>query len=269
MPSVLVTGAGRGIGRAVAEHLLTAGWTVHAGVRRAEDAPAGTNAVRLDVTDPAQVDALPETVGGRLDALVNNAGIVVAGPVEALSSERLREQLEVNLIGTAAVTRAVTPALRASRGRIVFLSSIGGRVSTPFLGAYSASKYAVEGLADALRVELRGQGVRVVLIEPGAIDTDMWRRSGDTVDEVADGLSPEHRALYGKQVAGMRKLTARMAKAAVPADIVAATIERALTADRPRARYVVGTDAKVNLALATVLPRPAFDALQARLTGGR
>lgn len=111
----------------------------------------------------------------RLDAVVNNAGIVVDGPVEAVALEDLRRQLEVNVVGQAAVTQAVLPRIRASRGRIVFVSSLSGRIATPFMGAHSASKFAIEGLADALRIELRPWGIKVILVEPSSTDTDLWR----------------------------------------------------------------------------------------------
>lgn len=275
MSTVLVTGAGRGIGRATALDLAARGWEVHAGVRRVEDgeelrrvSPA-IHPVILDVTDAAQLARLPDALGGRLDALVNNAGIVVAGPLEGLDAESLRRQLEVNVVGQVAVTQAVLPLLRAARGRIVFISSISGRVSTPFMGAYAASKFALEGMADALRVELRPWGIRVVLVEPGSIDTDLWRNAGQTVDEVEAGMSPEHQQLYGRQLAAMRRITARIAKQAAPAEKVTAVVAHALGAARPRSRYVVGTDAKLQLAVRTLLPDRVMDATMARATGGR
>jgi NAD(P)-dependent dehydrogenase (short-subunit alcohol dehydrogenase family) len=275
MPSVLVTGAGRGIGRTVALHLAQRGWEVYAGVRRPEDGEAlrqteaGITPVLLDITDAAQVAQLPSAVGQRLDAVVNNAGVVVSGPVEGLAIDELRRQLEVNLVSQVAVTQAVLPMLRISRGRVVFMSSISGRVSTPFMGAYAGSKFALEGLADALRVELRPWGIRVTLVEPGSIDTDLWRNVEETADEVEAGLSADHRRLYARQIAAMRKLSARVAKQAAPPATVAAAVERALIADRPRARYLVGADAKVQWALGAVVPSRLMDAAVGRMTGGR
>lgn len=183
MPTVLVTGAGRGIGRATALRLAASGWTVHAGVRRAEDgealvaaSPGGRlHPVLLDITDAAQIAAAVSTLPDRLDAVVNNAGVVVPGPVEAVALDALRRQLEINVVGQIAVTQAVLPRLRTARGRVVFVSSVSGRVSAPMMGLYSASKYALEALADALRMELRPWRVGVVLVEPGAIDTDTLR----------------------------------------------------------------------------------------------
>ncbi|MEA2212756.1 MAG: hypothetical protein QOF83_2704 [Solirubrobacteraceae bacterium] len=275
MSTVLVTGAGRGIGRAIALHLASQGWDVHAGVRQLADGEELRQAhprltpVSLDITDSEQIARLPETLGGRLDAIVNNAGIVVSGPVEALNIEDLRRQFDVNLIGQVAVTQAALSLLRAARGRVVFISSISGRVSSPFMGAYASSKFALEGLADALRIELRPWGIRVSLIEPGSIDTDLWRNVDQTVDAVEAGLRPDHRQLYGKQISTMRKVTARIAKQAAPPDKVIAAVEHALTASRPKARYPVGTDARIQIAANAVLPDRMFDALVARATGAR
>ena len=274
MPSVLLTGASRGIGQATALKLAASGWEVFAGVRRAEDgaallaaSPAGRiTALVLDVTDATQIDALEQTLPERIDALVNNAGIVVSGPVEGVTIDDLRHQLEVNVVGQVAVTQALLPRLRASRGRVVFVSSISGRVSSPMLGAYSASKFALEGLADALRMELRRWGIRVALIEPGAIDTDMWRLAPDTARETEAALAPQLRELYAEHLAGIKKTIPRVAKQASPADRVADAVERALSAPRPRARYVVGTDARVQAVIAA-LPTRAADAAISLFTG--
>jgi NAD(P)-dependent dehydrogenase (short-subunit alcohol dehydrogenase family) len=166
MSTVLLTGAARGIGRATALRLAAQGWSVYAGVRSEAEAlkrEALTGElvpVLLDVTDSDQLAALDAGLPERLDAVVNNAGIVVDGPIEALTLEDLRRQVEVNVVGQAAVTQAVLPRIRASRGRIVFVSSLSGRVATPFMGAYSASKLALEWLADSLRIELRPWGSR-------------------------------------------------------------------------------------------------------------
>ncbi len=276
MPSVLITGASRGIGRACALRLADAGWKVYAGVRTPEqgaalqsERPAGQiRAVPLDLRDEKQIADLPEVIGGALDALVNNAGIVVGGPVEALSIGNLRDQLEVNVVAQIAVTQAVLPLLRSSKGRVVFLSSISGRVSTPFLGAYTASKFAIEAIADSLRMELRPWGIRVVLVEPGSIDTDMWRGALDVADETEAQMAPEHRTLYAGQLAGMRKAIAGIQKRTTPVDKVAAAVQRALTAPRPKPRYLVGTDARVQVALNGALPTRAMDAAIIKATTG-
>jgi NAD(P)-dependent dehydrogenase (short-subunit alcohol dehydrogenase family) len=276
MPTVLITGAGRGIGRAAALALAAAGWDVLAGVRDAAAAPApaagsaGSIApVVLDVTSAVDVAALGDAVPARLDGLVNNAGIVVGGPVEALALDDLRRQLEVNVVAQVAVTQALLPRLRAARGRIVLVSSVSGRVGTPFTGAYNASKFAIEAIGDALRVELRPWGIAVSLIEPGAIDTAIWRDALETADRVEEAMTPAHRALYRTQIVGLRRTVRRTQRQAGPPDRVAKAIQHALTAPRPRARYVVGPDARVQLALRGLLPTRGFDAAIARLTGGR
>jgi NAD(P)-dependent dehydrogenase (short-subunit alcohol dehydrogenase family) len=251
MPTVLVTGASRGIGRETALRLARAGWQIYAGVREPgdgealkRDAPAGRiQPLVLDVTDDAQVAALAGTLPAELDAVVNNAGIVVPGPVEALTPTGLRRQLDVNVVGQVAVTQAVLPKLRRARGRVVFMSSVSGRVSTPLLGAYAASKFAIEALGDALRLEVAPWGIHVSLIEPGAIDTEIWRNALDQANEVETSLSADHRALYARHVAGLRKTIPRIQKQTSSPEKVAAAVERALTEEKPRARYLVGRDA--------------------------
>jgi NAD(P)-dependent dehydrogenase (short-subunit alcohol dehydrogenase family) len=274
MPSVLITGAGRGIGLAATRRLAAAGWDVFAGLRRLEDAtvfdgagPGRITPLQLDVTDGAHVEALPGLLPERLDALVNNAGIAVGGPVEGVPIEDLRNQLEVNVVGPVAVTQAVLPRIRAARGRVVFMSSASGRVSAPMLGPYTASKFALEALADALRLEVRPWGIRVILIEPGSIDTDIWRNVQDTVDEAEAALAPETRELYARHTDGMRRASARIQKQTAPVEKVSDAVHRALTAERPKARYVVGADARIQIALRAALPTPAFDAAVAKLTG--
>jgi NAD(P)-dependent dehydrogenase (short-subunit alcohol dehydrogenase family) len=278
MPSVLVTGSARGIGRAAVLRLAGAGWDVGVGVRRAADGDAlataaGSAAGRItpverDVTDARQVAALDDALPQRLDAVVNNAGIVVSGPIEAVPPDELRRQLDVNVVGQLAVTQAVLPRLRASRGRVVFVSSLSGRVSTPMTGAYSASKFALEALADALRMELRPWGVRVVLVEPAQTDTDLWREAHGALEATVAGMSPAHRELYAGHIDGARtKMIPRSQRMASPVDGVAATIDRALTARRPKARYVVGAGPRAQAAVAALAPTPALDALLRTASG--
>ena len=268
MPTVLVTGAGRGIGRTIAEQLAVAGWDVIAGVRNTVDGamltaihPDRITVVVLDVTDDKHIAALDEALPAQLDAVVNNAGIVVAGPMETVGVEDWRKQLDVNVIGQLAVTRAVLPRLRRSQGRVLFISSVNGRLSTPMIGAYAASKFALEAAADALRMELRPWRIPVVLIEPAQTDTDMWRTAGTMVDEVEGALSTEHRALYARHISGMRKSVPISQRIAVRPEKVAATVLEALTAGRPRARYVVGAGPKLQVALLTRMPANLRDRL--------
>jgi NAD(P)-dependent dehydrogenase (short-subunit alcohol dehydrogenase family) len=275
MPTVLLTGASRGIGRATALRLARAGWTVYATVRSAaageelaaEAAGAEVHPLQLEVTSDEQIAALDDALPARLDAIVNNAGIVVSGPLETLSAADLREQFDVNVVGAVALTNLVLPRLRASRGRIVFVSSLSGVISTPMTGAYNASKFALEAIADAWRLELRPWGVKVILVEPAMTDTDLWRKAPETLEAEAAEMSPEHRELYAEHLDGMRKTVPRMQKMAKPVDTVAAAIEKALTAPRPRARYPVGTDVWVQAALSGVTPDRLKDAAFARLTG--
>jgi len=223
--------------------------------------------VTLDVTSDASVGALAHALPEHLDAVVNNAGIVVDGPLEAVSADRLRLQLETNVVGQLAVTQAVLPRIRASRGRIVFLSSVSGRISAPMMGAYNASKFALEGLADALRVELAPWGIRVVVVQPTSTDTALWRDALETVQQTESGLSDEHRTLYAKHIAGARRLTRMIQRQTMPAERVAATIERALTDERPRARYPVGAATKAQLALFAISPTRVKDTLLGRASG--
>ncbi len=275
MPRVLITGASRGIGRATALRLAGGGWDVVAGVRNAADgeslrAAAGGGRlapVVLDVASAADVARLDEVVAGGLDALVNNAGYVLDGPVEGLDLEALRRQFEVNVFGQVAVTQRLLPALRRSRGRIVFTSSISGRISTPMTGAYNASKYALEGIADALRVELRPWRIKVVLVEPGPVATDLWGNAPEQHAVTLAALDPKTRTLYAGHLANTPRVIKMMQRLAVAPDKVVDRIERALTASKPRARYYVNPGSRLQLASYKVTPTAVFDGVIARMTG--
>jgi len=278
--SVLITGASTGIGRAAALLMDSKGWHVVAGVRREEDgealAGAGSGRIEpllLDVTDAEQVaeaaSRIAERVGpAGLDGLVNNAGIVVGGAVEAVPVEELRSVLETNVIGQFAVTRSLLPSLRAAGGRIVFIGSINGRLSLPFLSPYSASKHAIEAIGDSLRGEMRPFGVKVSIIEPGAIDTPMREKGRVAGSESKKQLSGDHLLLYGKAIDGFMRAAAKGDRAASPPERVATVIEHALTASRPRTRYLVGTDARAQALLASLLPDRLRDRLIAFLMRG-
>jgi NAD(P)-dependent dehydrogenase (short-subunit alcohol dehydrogenase family) len=272
MSTVLVTGAARGIGNAIAVRLAAEGWDVLAGVRTPADAAAVSahprvRGVLLDVTNDEQVAALADSLPARLDAVVNNAGVVVSGPLEALSPNELRRQMDVNVVGQIAVTQAVLPRLRDSRGRIVFISSVNGRIATPITGAYCASKFALEAAADALRMELRPWGIRVSVVEPAQTATDMWDTAEETADEAEAAMTPEQRVLYVKHIAGFRKMIPTSRKLAVPPDKVAAVVQEALTARRPRARYAVGLGSKLQMAVVTNLPTAAADTILRKVLG--
>ena len=235
---VVITGASSGIGRAAALPLDRQGVIVHAGVRKEEDA-ASLEAeasdrlvpVFIDVTDQDSISTAKAEVaaasGDRgLHGLVNNAGISVPGPLEFLPLEDLRKQLEVNVIGQIAVTQAFLPQLRRARGRIVNVGSIGGRTVTPFLGAYNASKFALEALTDALRMELRPWNLSVSIIEPGAVDTAIWEKGFAKADEIEARISDEGRRLYEDALDALREAELARALAAQSISASESEIER-------------------------------------------
>jgi NAD(P)-dependent dehydrogenase (short-subunit alcohol dehydrogenase family) len=261
--TVLVTGASSGIGAACAERLARHGWRVLAGIRREGDAPAGTEAVLLDVTDDAQIQAAAERVD-ELQGLVNNAGIAVAGPLEFLPIEEFRRQLDVNVTGQVAVTQALIPALRLGRGRIVFMGSIAGKSALPFLGAYAAAKHALEAIADSLRVELAPWGIDVAIVEPGSIKTPIWTRSAAEADKLMETMDARLDELYGPTIARFRRIALRRGEAGAPPQQVAEVVEQALTASRPPTRRLVGRDARIRAGL-ELLPDRLRDRLFQRV----
>lgn len=272
MRSVLVTGASTGIGRAVVTQAVAAGFAVWATVRRDDDAAALTAAhgerVRpliVDVTDAAAIDAAAARVGaaGPLFGLVNNAGVALPGPLEYLPLDLLRRQLEVNLVGQLAVTQALLPALRRGRdaygdARIVMIGSIAGRVAGPMLGAYHVSKFGVAALAGSLRAELAPSGIRVLLVEPGAIATPIWHRGIDAGTALGDRLPPEADERYGRQLARAMGNAQRAAQKGLPPEKAAAVVVQALLARNPAPRRVIGADARFAAALARLLPHRAL-----------
>ncbi|MBI3213615.1 MAG: SDR family oxidoreductase [Mycobacterium sp.] len=271
MPSVMVTGAGRGIGLAITEHMSRRGWNVFATARsesalRHLDGMPNVHAVPLDITDRSGIAALPDRLPATLDGVVNNAGIIVNGPVESLSLDDLTRQLDVNVISQVAVTQAVLPKIRAARGRVVFISSVSGLITTPGTGAYNASKYAIESLADALRMELRPWRIPVSLIEPGPIRTDMWGDVLTDYDAMTAQLSPQHRELYAAHLAGSRKLMGRMQKFAADPKRVTKAVDHALTSRRPKRRYLLDIASRAQKAIVAVTPTAINDAVLAAAT---
>jgi NAD(P)-dependent dehydrogenase (short-subunit alcohol dehydrogenase family) len=275
--AVVVTGASTGIGRATALRLAGSGMRVFAGVRRQQDADAlskesaGITPLLLDVTDSESLRnaaaVVTAAVGDRgLQGLVNNAGISGGAPTEFLPLDDLRAMLEVNVVGVVATTQAFLPLIRAGRGRIVIIGSVGGRMAVPFLAAYGMTKAAVSALSDSLRGELRPWGIHVALVEPGAIRTPIWEKGLRSVDESGDRWPAQAMELYGEAIPRMRSITEKTASHAIPADNVAKVVEHALTATRPRTRYLVGTDARVQ-ALVRRVPDRARDAMVARTIG--
>jgi NAD(P)-dependent dehydrogenase (short-subunit alcohol dehydrogenase family) len=231
------------------------GWRVLAGVRREGTAPDGTEELILDVTDPPPLEM------DELHGLVNNAGVAVAGPLEFLDAEALREQLEVNVVGQLRVTQAALPALRRSRGRIVNIGSISGRSALPFLGAYAMSKFAFEAMTDSLRLELRPWGIHVAIVEPGTIKTPMWTRE-------RPDPPPEALDLYGARLAAFRTFALRRSESGAPADDVAEVVEHALAAERPKARYLVGRDARLRAGVERLPDRVRDKVYKRVLLGG-
>jgi NAD(P)-dependent dehydrogenase (short-subunit alcohol dehydrogenase family) len=277
MRSVLVTGASTGIGRATAMRLDAAGWRVFAGVRKEADAEALHEAgserllpLTLDVTDAGQIAAAAERIsvepGAGLDGLVNNAGVAIPSPLETMPIDDFRQQIEVNLTGQVAVTQALLPSIRRARGRVVFISSIGGRIAFPLTGAYHAAKFGIEAVGDSFRQELRSWGIAVSIVEPGSIDTPIWERGERSAEEIG-GRSPEREALYGKAIKSYRKLIRDTAERGIPPEKVARVVEHALSAGRPRSRYLVGLDAKVQARVRPLIPTPIFDRIVARMMG--
>lgn len=271
MPSVLVTGAGRGIGLAITEHMSQRGWDVYAAARsgsalhRLGQLP-NVHPVTLDITDPSDIAGLPDQLPAALDGVVNNAGIIVNGPVEGLSIADLERQLDVNVIAQIAVTQAVLPKIRESRGRLVFISSTSGLFTTPGTGAYNASKYAIEALGDALRIELRPWKIPVSLIQPGPIRTGMWDDVLDEYDRMTKQLTEEHRQLYASHLAGSRKLLGRLQKMTSDPKKVAKAVDHALTSRRPKRRYLLDIASRAQKTLVAVTPTAINDAVLAAAT---
>jgi len=277
--TVVVTGASTGIGRACALRLDRLGFLVFAGVRRDADGKAlkkasksGLTPLLIDVTEKASITAAASAVDNAvgeegLAGLVNNAGIAVPGPLEFLPLDDLRSQMEVNVIGQVAVTQSFLPLLRKGQGRIVNIGSIGGRMATPFLGAYAASKFAMEALTDSLRMELKPWGISVSIIEPGSIDTRMWEKGQDAADVLLEKLPPEGHKFYDPAVNAMRKAAEKTAREAIPPSAVAKAVVHALTSDKPKTRYVVGTDARIQAVVARLVPDRMRDWLVAREMG--
>ena len=271
--NVVVTGASTGIGAACALDCVSRGMTVFAGVRdpRAGEAlvaKAGPSLIPilLDVTDEPSIarslDVVQRVVGkAGLGGLVNNAGIVVGSPLEVIPLAQLRTQLEVNVIGQIAVTQAFLPLLRLGHGRIVNMGSIAGRGTIPLLGPYSASKYALEALTDALRMELQPWGIQVSIIEPGAIATPIWEKSGKAAQELEALAGDEAKALYGDAVNRVREAVAKSAERAISPDAVVRAVHHALTATCPNTRYLVGNDAKLRAWMVKWLPDRMQDIL--------
>ncbi|TWD82464.1 NADP-dependent 3-hydroxy acid dehydrogenase YdfG [Kribbella amoyensis] len=276
MPSVVITGAGSGIGAAAVVRLDRAGWRVFAGVHQRHDAEIldrqtseRVTVELLDVTDGGSIEELAAKVGDGLGpdgltALVNNAGEGVAGPLETLPIEQLRHQLEVNVVGQVAVTQQFLPLLRRDRSengsRVVFVGSMGGLVAVQFAGPYHASKYAIEAIGDAWRQELAPDRIQVAIVEPGPIATPIWSKAAHRLDS----LPVNER--YERRVAALREQLLRMGKESSGAAEAVDLIEHAVSARRPHTRYTAGLAATFVPKVRRLLPDRLFDVLARHAT---
>ena len=265
-----MTGASTGMGAATARELASRGYHVLAGVRREADGQALESArirpVILDITRPEQVAELVRTVeadGRPLRAVVNNAGIAVNAPVEVLPMAEWRRQFDVNFFGHVEVTQALLPALLRSKGRVVMMSSLGGRLAQPTYGAYSGSKFALEAVSDALRRELAPHGVTVAIVEPGAVRTEKVGRGGVTARRLVDGLTTEQEQRYAGLMDAILAQSETFLRDGVESTQAAKTIADAATTRRPKTRYTIGRDAALLTRLARILPDRVLDRLLA------
>jgi NAD(P)-dependent dehydrogenase (short-subunit alcohol dehydrogenase family) len=265
--AVVVTGASSGIGQAAAELLAREGFVAFAGVRTDADAArigalhANIRPLRLDVTDRASIDAaVGEVAAGGLPlrGVVNNAGVAVAGPLEFLPVDELRRQFEINVFGALEVSQAFMPQLRVSRGRLIFVGSISGRLAIPFIAPYSASKFALRALTDALRVELAPAGIVVALLEPSSVRTPIWQKGRDSREALLGQLPAKAMEYYGPQIDAVFAATQEEERIAIPVERVSAAILHALTARKPRRRYLLGQGARVG-SIVALLPSPIRD----------
>jgi len=274
--TMVITGASTGIGRACALHFDKKGYRVFAGVRKEADAESlkseasdRLTPLMLDVTDGESVEraarTVKEAVGeAGLDGLINNAGLSAVGPTEVFPVDRFRDIFEVNLFGLLAVTQAFLPLLRKANGRIINMSSQGGRFAIPLIGAYCASKHALEAMSDSLRVELLPSGVKVILIEPSSIKTPIWEKTKTGAQNLVDSIPEDKRGLYEKELATILSSVKTYERMAIPPERVVKAVERAFTANRPKLRYLVGLESYLLIYMVGSLPRKLVDRIFAR-----
>jgi NAD(P)-dependent dehydrogenase (short-subunit alcohol dehydrogenase family) len=279
--AVLITGTSTGIGAACALDLDQRGFLVLAGVRKEEDAQRlreraspRLQTLILDVTNREQIAAAVQTVEqcvgeAGLAGLVNNAGILIPGPLEVVGLDLLRRQLEVNVIGQVATIQAFLPLLRRGRGRIVNVGSIAGRMAPPYLGAYAASKAALESVTDSFRVELRAWKIPVSIVEPDSVDTPIWDKLQTEADGLDAHVAPEIGKLYDRDILEMRKAGVRMDRRAMSVQRVVRAVRHALTARRPKTRYPVGWRAQLGTRILPLLHDRLRDWIMLKFTGIR
>lgn len=252
---IVISGASTGIGFATAVALTHAGHQVFAGVRKSTDgetlllAAPQCQILKLDVTDTQQITHAVTAVKSESNPglpliLINNAGIAMAGPIECLPVAEFRKQFEVNVFAVIDMIQQFSPMVRESQGRIINISSISGRLAAPFLGPYSASKFALEGLSDALRRELAPLGVKVALIEPGPIQTPIWEKGLSGREGSLGAMDPERLKIYEHRLGRFMKFVQQSGQNADPVELVVRAIEQAAFSKNPQARYFVGGQAK-------------------------
>jgi NAD(P)-dependent dehydrogenase (short-subunit alcohol dehydrogenase family) len=271
--SIVITGASSGIGEACALHFDKRGYRVFAGVRRASDGEAlrektsdRLTPLLIDVTDPQSIAAAVGSIERKeISGLINNAGIAVSAPIELIPLDKLREQLEVNVIGQVAVIQGFLPLLRQGRGRIVNIGSVAGRSVMPFQGAYSASKHALEAISDALRLELREWAIHVAIIEPGAIRTPIWDKSIKRAEDMIAQFPDEGLDLYRYLIGKMQRAASDTASAANDVSTVVEAVDHAMTSPKPKTRYVVGKRAKFLMLLRHLPDRRRDDFIMKRI----
>ena len=276
--AVVITGASSGIGKACSLFLDQMGYRVFAGVRTSSaaeklktEASSRLAPVMLDITDTAQIQRTVQEIkanlgiSGRLVGLINNAGIILSGPLEFFPLERLREQLQVNVIGPIAVTQAFLSLIRNGKGRIINMGSASGLFAPPFLGPYAASKFAMEAWTDALRRELRPEGIPVSLIESGAIETPIWDKSQAIANSLESALPDQGKTLYGNALAAGRKQIEYLRRRAASPLVVAKVVHKVLISHNPKPRYLVGMDAHAQAFISRWVPARLVDDVIAKL----
>jgi NAD(P)-dependent dehydrogenase (short-subunit alcohol dehydrogenase family) len=268
---VVITGASSGIGEATARELARRGFHVLAGIRRDQDADAirGLNIepLILDITNPDHIRALADRVHGdpqgrAVRALMNNAGLGVNAPVEVFALDQWRHLFEVNFFGHIAVTQTLLPALIRSKGRVINISSVGGKIAMATYGPYASTKFALEAVSDSLRREIAPLGVQVVVVEPAAVRTKIGDRAIARAQEVASTMTPEQSERYGRLVEAITAQAASAMESGLSADAAAKVIAQAVTARKPRTRYTIGREAAL-LPLLTTLPDRMLDRILA------
>ena len=271
--TMVITGASTGIGAACARHFASQGWRVYAGVRREEDGvrlaqgvPDNLLPLMLDVESDRSVRGAVETVTTAmgeegLSALINNAGVAISGPLECVPLSEVRRQFDINVFGALAVTQAFLPLIRRGAGRIVMMSSISGRITGPFLGPYSASKFALEAMSDALRLELRPWNISVSIIEPGPIATPIWDKSRQTARRLRETMAAPCADLYQRRLQRLEDVVENAARNAIPCAEVVAAVEDALVSTRPKTRYLMGRQTRLAEFVTRFLPDRLRDRL--------